>query len=263
MQPKDFGFGEDEKLLRDSARKFLEDALPIDKLRTLVAPDHVEAYESDTQPVYYDEAIWKQIVELGWTTLAVPEEAGGAGMKMVAVASLAEEAGRAALPSPLISTLVSTCVLRETKSDGASAALGRIAAGEAATMAMTNATGSWEADDTDVVAEATGDGVKLSGTACFVQDARKANFFVVAARSDAGIGLYCVDADAPGVEILPDQIDRYRRRPRPSHHQEGSARGSRDSDHLPAGYGIAPRRNALPRRLRGTPEGRAFRARSR
>ncbi len=206
MQPKDFGFGEDEKLLRDSARKFLEDALPIDKLRTLVAPDHVEAYESDTQPVYYDESIWKQIVELGWTTLAVPEEAGGAGMKMVAVASLAEEAGRAALPSPLISTLVSTCVLREAKSDGASAALGRIAAGEAATMAMTNATGSWEADDTDVVAEGAGDGVKLSGTACFVQDARKASFFVVAARGDAGVGLYCVDADAPGVEILPDQI---------------------------------------------------------
>ena len=112
MQPKDFGFGEDEKMLRDSARKFLSDTLPIDKLRKLVAADHVDAYESDTQPVFHDESIWKQIVELGWTTLAVPEEAGGAGMKTVAVVALAEEAGRAALPSPLITTLIATAVVR-------------------------------------------------------------------------------------------------------------------------------------------------------
>ena len=88
MQPKDFGFGEDEKLLRDSVRKFLSETLPIDKLRKLVAADHVEAYESGEQPLYHDDNLWKQIVELGWTTLAVPEEANGAGMKMVAVASL-------------------------------------------------------------------------------------------------------------------------------------------------------------------------------
>ncbi len=206
MQPKDFGFGEDEKLLRDSARKFLEDTLPVDKLRKLVAADHVEAYESSEPPLYYDEKIWKQIVDLGWTTLAVPEDAGGAGMKMVAVAALAEEAGRAALPSPLIATLVSTCVLREAKGAGASAALGRIAAGEAASLAATDARGSWEAGDTDVSATADGDAYTLSGTACFVQEARKASFFVVSAKAGDGIGLFIVDAGAPGVTIDPDRI---------------------------------------------------------
>ncbi len=205
-QPKDFGFGEDEKLLRDSARKFLSDTLPVDKLRKLVAGDHVEAYESAVQPLGYDENLWKQIVELGWTTLAIPEEAGGAGMKVVAVAAIAEEAGRAALPSPLIPTLIATAVLCEAKSAAASSALGRIAAGEAASIAITNAQGSWEPTDTDVVASQSGNETTLSGTASFVQDARKVSFFVVSAKNSSGIGLYVVDADAPGVTIRPDQI---------------------------------------------------------
>ena len=47
---KDFGFGTDEQLVRDQARKFLKDSFPIDKLRTLVAKDHHEAYESAVRP---------------------------------------------------------------------------------------------------------------------------------------------------------------------------------------------------------------------
>jgi len=206
MQPKDFGFGEDEKMLRDSVRRFLSETLPVDKLRKLVASDHVQAYESETQPLAYDENLWRQIVDLGWTTLAVPEEAGGAGMKMVAVAALAEESGRAALPAPMISTLIATCVLREAGTNAAAIALGRIAGGEAATLATTDANGSWEPTDTDVSATTDGGGARLSGTACFVQDARKVALFVVAAKSGTGVGLYCVDAKSPGVTIHPDQI---------------------------------------------------------
>lgn len=120
-QPKDFGFAPEEQMLRDSARKFLKDNSPIEKLRTLVARDHKSAYESDVQPLAWDERIWRQMVDLGWTTLAVPESAGGAGMKMIAVATLAEEIGRAALPSPLIATLIATAVLARAKSDAAQA----------------------------------------------------------------------------------------------------------------------------------------------
>ncbi len=203
-QPKNFGFGEEEQMVRDSARKFLKDNLPIERLRTLVAKDHVEAYESEVQPANYDEELWKQIIELGWTALGVPEADGGMGMKMIALTSLAEEAGRAGLPSPLISTLMATCVLRET--DNASGALGKIAEGRPASLAITTAEGSWDSADTDVVAETSGTGAVLNGRASFVQDARKAELLIVSARSDAGIGLYAVAADAPGLKILPDRI---------------------------------------------------------
>lgn len=164
-QPKDFGFGEDEQILRDSVRKFLGENAGIETVRRSVARDHHEAYESPVPPAYYDEKLWQQIVELGWTSLAVPEACGGVGMKMIAVAALAEEAGRAALVSPLISTLLATCVLRAATSEAAKAALARIVAGEPATLAITNADGSWEIDDTDVTVGGSGGAVKLNGTA--------------------------------------------------------------------------------------------------
>jgi alkylation response protein AidB-like acyl-CoA dehydrogenase len=205
-QPKDFGFGEEERMVRDAARKLLAENASQDRLRSLVARDHEEAYESEIPPARYDEALWRRMVDLGWTALAVPAEAGGAGMKMVAVAALAEEAGRAALCSPLVSTLLATSVLREAGTAGARACLGRIVAGEAASLAVTDQDGSWEPEDTSVRAEHGARGVTLDGTACFVQDARKASFFVVSARSQGGVGLYAVDASAPGLAIEPDRI---------------------------------------------------------
>ena len=205
-QPKDFGFREDETLLRDSVRKFLSDNAPIDRVRQVVARDHDEAYQSEIQPAAYDEALWRQMVDLGWTSLAVPESAGGAGMKMVAVAAIAEEAGRAALVSPLIATLSATCVLREADTCAAKTWLEKIVGGQAATLAITDANGSWEPGDTNVAAKSEGTDTILDGTAHFVQDARKVAFFVVAARSNEGVGLYAVRADAPGLTIHPDQI---------------------------------------------------------
>lgn len=205
-QPKNFGFGEDETLLRDSARKLLADRAGVEALRRLVARDHREAYEGAVVPAPWDEALWRQMVELGWTALAVPEANGGAGMKMVAVAALAEEAGRVALVSPLLATFAATFVLRAAGSAAAGAALERIAGGTAMSLAITDADGSWEPQDTAVSASPGAAGTVLDGTAYFVQDARKVGAFVVAARAAGGVGLYVVDANAPGVTITPDRI---------------------------------------------------------
>src|SRR5262249_52867766 len=150
---KDFGFGEDEKMVRDNARRLLRENAGIERLRALVARDHHAAYESAVQPAPWDENLWQEMVGLGWTALAVPEGAGGLGMKTIAVAALAEEAGRVALPSPLTATLIATTVLRAAK---AKPWLERIVAGEPASLAITNELGSWEADETDVTASADG-----------------------------------------------------------------------------------------------------------
>ena len=200
---KDLGFGPDEQLVRDQARKLLKDSVPVDKLRTLVARDHHEAYETTIQPASWDESLWKQMVELGWTALSVPESAGGLGMKTIVSVALAEELGRVAVPSPLPATLAATAVL---KAAGAASWLEKIAGGAAATLAITPESGSWEPGDTDVEARAAGAGVRLHGKAAFVQDARKAQLLVVAAKSAGGVALYVVPADAPGVTVTPDRI---------------------------------------------------------
>ena len=198
-QPKNFAFGEDEKMLRDTARKFLEDNLPTDKLHKLVAsnPDLYREPES-----IWDRDLWQQIVELGWTTVIVPEENGGMGMSLVALTALVEESGRAALPSPFLVTANSSLVLRECSAAAAGRLLEEIAGGKTASLAITPKTGSWTHDDCDVALE----GGTLNGTAWFVQEARKVDSFIVKAESSKGIALYEVPAQATGVEIVPDTI---------------------------------------------------------
>ncbi|MFN2426664.1 MAG: acyl-CoA dehydrogenase family protein [Candidatus Binatia bacterium] len=205
-QPRNFGFGSDEQMVRDQASRFLKDHLPVDKLRALVAGDHRSAYEADVQPARWDENLWKEIVALGWTGLGIPEAQGGVGLPLVALVAVAEEAGRAALPSPLLSTLCATELLKACNTDGARTALEAVAGGSAVTLATTGESASWEIPDADVSAKATGDGFVLSGAAHFVQDARKAAFFVVSARTGGGTLLARVAADAPGLEIEPDRI---------------------------------------------------------
>jgi alkylation response protein AidB-like acyl-CoA dehydrogenase len=197
-QPDNFGFGEEAGLLKDSARKFFADNFTTDKLHRMVASDHNPERMS---ACVWDRDLWQQMVELGWTSLAIPESAGGLGMPLVAVAGLVEELGRAAFPCPLLGSLNATYVLSACDSGG-EAALTEIAEGMTATLAITNAQGSWDLADTDVQSTKG----QLNGMAYFVQDARKADRLLVSARTEKGLSLYWVATDAAGVTIAPDAI---------------------------------------------------------
>jgi len=129
--------------------------------------------------------------------VAVPESAGGIGMGLVAAAAIQEEIGRAACPTPLTSTLQATFVLREANAE---AQLARIAEGASMALAIYGEDGSLTADSTDVKAV----GTRLTGTSWYVQDAQKVDGFIVAAKADAGVGLYYVAREA--VEVRPDRI---------------------------------------------------------
>jgi len=197
-QPNNFGFGEEAALLKDSARKFFEEKMPTNKLHSMIAGDPTPDRMTDSS---WDKDAWQQMVELGWTMVAVPEAAGGIGMPVVAVAGLVEELGRAAFPCPLLSTINCTYVLAASGAGGETP-LGEIAEGQSASLAITNQHGSWSTADTDVSCE----GGKLNGTAWYVQDARKVDKFLVSAKTNSAVALYWVACDAPGVTIDPDAI---------------------------------------------------------
>ncbi|MCH2170277.1 acyl-CoA/acyl-ACP dehydrogenase [Myxococcota bacterium] len=203
--PKDFGFGSDEELLRDSARRFLDETLPIEKLRDLVAADPESVYERG-EPTSWQPEIWKQMIELGWPGLAVPEELGGVGFKMAGIVGLVEEVGRHAVPSPLVSTLNAAYVLRAANSDAAGPWLERLVDGAAASLAMTGETASWEPEDCALTGRFEGDALIVEGTAFFVQDAGKADWFVANARVGDETLLVVVSADAEGVSVSSDHI---------------------------------------------------------
>jgi len=193
-------------MVRDLARRFLAENLGVDTLHALVAGNATAADAARTPPLAWDRDLWDRIVELGWTGLCIPENAGGVGMGRIALAALVEETGRAALPAPLMATLFATQVLLEAPGEAAHASLEEIARGRTAALAITNSRGSWDPAESDVRGHAAGLGTTLGGTASFVQGARKADFLVVSARTDDGIGLYRVAANAPGVAVHPDHI---------------------------------------------------------
>ncbi len=193
--PSNFGFGEEEQTLRDAARKFLAEQLPTDRLHRLVAGHQAGSPR-------WDPALWEQMAALGWTGVGVPERCGGVGMPFVAAVALAEEAGRAALPSPLIGTLQSSALLAACGNAEADAVLTQIASGKAVAPGITGPRGGWRGQDCALEVQ----GGCLSGTAHWVQDAAKADVFLLKARGSAGTGLYAVQADAPGLSLQPDAI---------------------------------------------------------
>lgn len=202
-QPQDYGYGEDEDMLRGEVRKFLRNKCDERTVMKLVAHNPDLGREPEC---LWDRELWGEMVNLGLTTMAIPEAQGGLGMSAVAVATVIEEAGRAALPSPLIACVNAAYVLRACNGETANAALTDMAAGKTASLAVTNKKGSWSSADTDVSATESAGATKLNGTAWFVQDARKVDFYIVKAASSAGIALYRVPVDAPGLTITPDSI---------------------------------------------------------
>jgi alkylation response protein AidB-like acyl-CoA dehydrogenase len=214
-QPFDFGFTEEAKLLKQTARQFLQKKLPTYQLHKLVA-DESDPFR--TLRAKWDESLWKEMVELGWSALAVPESAGGIDMPLVAVAGLVEEAGRVALPSPLLSTLQATYLLRACGTDTANEALKLIQAGKSFSLVLCNAQGAFDSVASGVVATHDGNTTVINGAGYFVQDALKADYLIVSCRDDSriapgaassaptGNSMYLVDANAPGVKIIPDHI---------------------------------------------------------
>ena len=96
----DFDLSKPQKLLKDSARDFLGRECKPDRVRELM--------ETETA---HDDKLWHSIADQGWTGLVVPEEHGGLGLGMVELAAVAEEMGRACLPSAFLSTLTAAALV--------------------------------------------------------------------------------------------------------------------------------------------------------
>jgi len=203
--PRNFGFGEDEAMLRDMARKMLDDRLPIERLRTLVAAAPEPIYDNGERAPW-DKQLWAEIVELGWTGLAIAEAEGGSAISLAGIAGIVEEVGQHALPSPLISTLMASLALRAADGDVARQVLTRIAGGATATLAITNDRGSWEPEDAPLIATEDADELVLYGDARFVQDAFKADVLIASAMLGDKLVLCAVETDAVGLTLEADHI---------------------------------------------------------
>jgi alkylation response protein AidB-like acyl-CoA dehydrogenase len=191
--PVDFGFTPEHELLRDSARRFLEARCPVSEVRRLAE-----------DPLGHDPKLWRDLAELGWLGLVLPEAHGGAGLGHLHLALLLEEMGRALLPSPFFGCLLAGIALREGGSEAQRARwLPAIASGETlATLAVCEPGTSWEPDAVDARAEAADGGFVLRGRKTHVEGAATAQLVVAPFRErDGGIALFAVELPAPNVRI--------------------------------------------------------------
>ena len=84
----DFGFSDEQQAIKETAREMLAKRSPLAAVR--------QAAESRT----YDDALWKEICDLGWPGIAIAEDDGGQGLGMVELVILCEELGYACAASP-------------------------------------------------------------------------------------------------------------------------------------------------------------------
>jgi len=178
----DFGFGEDQELLRSTTRRFLTEHQPLAEVRrSMEAPD------------LFDPDVWRQGAELGWTAMLVPaEHEGGSvtGQPLVDLVVLAEELGRELNPGPFVpSNVVADAIARFGTEVQGKEHLPRIARGEATCAWCLSGDGSPERTAVEVSATRGGDGWRLDGVARYVHAASDATLFLVAATEAGGDGV--------------------------------------------------------------------------
>ena len=199
----DLGLTEIQQMLKTSAQDFLARECPLTLVREM---------EEDSRG--FTDELWRQMVGLGWTGVAFPEQYGGTGGNFADLGVLLEEIGRSLAPSPFFSTVVLGGM---TVLDGGSDAqkdelISRICAGTIImTMAVTEAGAAYEPWDIQAIASQQGGGYEITGTKLFVPDAAAADVILVATRTSAGsdtadgISLFLVPAGTDGLTITPMQ----------------------------------------------------------
>ncbi len=183
-----FDYTDDQKALKDEARRFLADVSPLTVARGVL----------ENPGDGYDKALWNRICEQGWCGTAIPEAYGGLEFGYVELCALAEELGRAVAPVPFASSVYqfAEALLHAGSEEQKLELLPQVASGEIiGTIAFSEGPGVMAADRIATRYE----GGKITGTKLPVTDGMAADRAVVLAGDEAGLGLYLVDMTGPGV----------------------------------------------------------------
>ena len=191
---------EEQTMLRDMAKQFFTEQVPVTNLRKLRDEESAEGY---------DKAVWQQIVELGFAGILIPEEQGGTGFGPIGLGIVMQEAGRTLAATPLYSTaILGAGLILAAGSDAQKAELlPQIASGELLTALALEETAHHNPKQVAMSAEQNGNQIILSGQKNFVIDGHIADKLIVVARTSGaagdanGLSMFLVDAKAKGVTI--------------------------------------------------------------
>jgi alkylation response protein AidB-like acyl-CoA dehydrogenase len=220
----DFTFSDEQDELRRTVRGWLEKHAPI---------EHLRAMETDTAGI--TDALWSDLVGLGWTSLLVPESHGGGGGGLVDIVPVLEEIGRVPFPGPFSSSAVLATIAAARL--GLDAQLGSLATGTTrGTIALDEQGHGDPVDRIRTRATRRSGRWYLTGLKPVVPDGHTADWCLVPARTQAGIQTFLVDA--PAAELAPSW-DPYRRLARLELDDRPAEPVGTDGDHTAAWRRIA------------------------
>ena len=205
-QPKtDFILSEEQTMLRDTAKQFFSEQVPISNLRKLRDEESVDGI---------DREVWKQAAELGLAGILIPEAYGGTDFGVTGMGLVMEEAGRTLAATPLFSSsILSTLILLEAASeDQKQAILPAIARGELIVAVALEESGHHNPAAISMSAKKKDGGFVLNGRKTFVLDGHIADKLIIVARSSGqkgdinGLSLCLVDADAGGLKVTRSKM---------------------------------------------------------
>ena len=191
---------DEQNMLRDAARGFLQASAPIDQLRRLRDEVSSDGYDRDT---------WKSMAEMGWSGVLIPEDHGGVAMGHVAAGVIAEEMGRTLTASPFLSTAVmgAIAVAGYGSASQREQWLSKIADGTTNVAVAVDEDRSHSPGLVTTSAQVSDRGFRISGGKSFVADGHVADLILVSARSSGGvrdengISLFLVPRDCAGLTI--------------------------------------------------------------
>ena len=191
---------EEQQSLKDIAREFLQKNAPV---------THFREIRDTKNELGYDKALWKEMVDLGWSGILIPEEYGGFDFGMVGMGSIFEEMGKTLTPSPLFSTgvLGASLISLGGNNSQKQSLLPKIVDGSLTTALALEEGNRHSPYSINTKALKDGDNFKISGEKTFVIDGHTAGLLIVAARTDgsiddsSGISLFLVDPNSKGIEI--------------------------------------------------------------
>jgi len=191
---------EEQQMLKESAQGFLAEFAPVSELRKLRDEGSATGYNAD---------LWRQMVDMGWAAILVPEAYGGLDFGHVGMGQIIEQTGRTLTASPLFSTaIIGASLINLAASDAQkSELLTAIAGGELTTALAVDETIHHAPTQISMTAVKQGDSYRLNGEKRFVIDGHSADKLIVAVRTSGnlgdttGISLLILDRNSAGVEV--------------------------------------------------------------
>ena len=182
-------FSNDQKMLKEEAKKFLSKENALLRNRTVL--------ENES---YVDNDLWAKIVSLGWTGIRIPEKYNGLGLGHLELCVIAEELGRFLAPVPFSSSvyLFTETIINYANEELKKELLPKLVSGEiVGTLAVTE---DFMAPSRDNILVSCDNGL-INGKKIAVPDAKIATHVIVVAKTNSGISLRLVDTSSSGVTI--------------------------------------------------------------